>query len=72
MIFGHTHRPFVSEDKRVANTGSWVSEPQTNYAFNTFVELDGDRVELFRFVDGDTIEDITGENTIPCPAEKNV
>jgi UDP-2,3-diacylglucosamine pyrophosphatase LpxH len=67
LIFGHTHRPFVSDDKRVVNTGSWVSEPQTNYKFNTFVELDGDQVVLFRFAGGNTAEDITVENTIPCP-----
>jgi UDP-2,3-diacylglucosamine pyrophosphatase LpxH len=70
LIFGHTHRPFVSNDKRVVNAGSWVSEPQTNYKFNTFVELDGDQIGLFRFVDGNTAEDITVDNTIACLPEK--
>lgn len=67
LVFGHTHRPFVSPDKKVVNTGSWVNEPQTSYTFNTYVELEGDRVQLFRFRDGNTPEDITEKNTIPCP-----
>ena len=54
------HRPFVSDDKRVVNTGSWVSEPQTNYKF-TAVELDGDQIILFCFFDGNTEEDIIVE-----------
>jgi UDP-2,3-diacylglucosamine pyrophosphatase LpxH len=70
LIFGHTHRPFVSKDRRVVNTGSWISEPHSEYVFNTFVELDGDNVKLLRYVDGNT-EDITDKNTFPCPTEND-
>ncbi len=44
LIFGHTHRPFVSEGGIVANTGSWVTDAPIH---NTYVELDGSSVGLF-------------------------
>jgi len=41
LIFGHTHRPFISDDKTVANTGSWVDE-ESKELQNSYVEiLDG-------------------------------
>lgn len=44
LVFGHTHRPFVSSDGRVANSGSWVTDAPVH---NTYVELDGDTMKLF-------------------------
>ncbi len=44
LIFGHTHRPFVSAGDTVVNTGSWVTDAQIR---NTYVELDGAHVGLF-------------------------
>ena len=43
LIFGHTHRPLVSSDHKLVNTGSWVSDAQPS---NTFVEIDGDQIKL--------------------------
>lgn len=73
LIFGHTHRPFVSDDKRVINTGSWISEPQSNYIFNTFAELDGDHISLMHFIDKNTPpEDITSKQTYACPPKNKI
>ena len=44
LVFGHTHRPFVSSDGRVANAGSWVTDAVYH---NTYVELDGETMSLF-------------------------
>jgi UDP-2,3-diacylglucosamine pyrophosphatase LpxH len=44
LVFGHTHRPFVSSDGRVANSGSWVTDAEYH---NTYVELDGQTMKLF-------------------------
>ena len=55
LIFGHTHRPFVSIDHKLVNTGSWVSDAPIN---NTFVSLEGKEIKLFQFRDH-TITDIT-------------
>lgn len=38
LVFGHTHRPFVSPTQNLVNTGSWVNDEETH---NTYVELDG-------------------------------
>jgi UDP-2,3-diacylglucosamine pyrophosphatase LpxH len=37
IIFGHTHSPFISEDKMVANSGSWVTD---NDFHDTYVTID--------------------------------
>ena len=58
LVFGHTHRPFVSEDRRLVNTGSWVNEGETN---NTYVEIDGRNIRLMQFGVGD----ITGKMVKP-------
>jgi hypothetical protein len=62
LIFGHTHRPFVSTDHRIVNTGSWVTDAQIH---NTFVELNGDRPRIWNFKDKDTVRDITESLTFP-------
>ena len=36
IIFGHTHSPFFSKDKMVANSGSWVTD---NNFHNTFITI---------------------------------
>ena len=53
LVFGHTHRPFVSADGRLANAGSWVRDAAVH---DTFVELDGDQVKLFAFGDSGIAE----------------
>lgn len=50
LVFGHTHRPFVSPTQNLVNTGSWVSDEKT---FNTWVELDGVNIRLMRWGVGD-------------------
>jgi predicted phosphodiesterase len=58
LIFGHTHRPFVSNDHKLVNTGSWVSDADIH---NTFVEIEPENADLkiFQFEDEQTIRDIT-------------
>ena len=36
LVFGHTHKPFVSPTQNLVNTGSWVNDEET---YNTYVEL---------------------------------
>jgi len=50
LVFGHTHRPFVSPSQNLVNTGSWVSDEKT---FNTWVEIDGTNMRLMQFGVGD-------------------
>jgi UDP-2,3-diacylglucosamine pyrophosphatase LpxH len=65
LIFGHTHRPFISTDHKIVNTGSWVTDAQIH---NTFVELNGDRPRIWNFKDKDTVRDITESLTFPISA----
>jgi UDP-2,3-diacylglucosamine pyrophosphatase LpxH len=37
IIFGHTHSPFISGDKMVANSGSWVTD---NDFHDTYIQID--------------------------------
>jgi UDP-2,3-diacylglucosamine pyrophosphatase LpxH len=50
LVFGHTHRPFISSDLKLVNCGSWVKDAKIN---NTFVEIDGDDINIFQFKDKD-------------------
>lgn len=59
-IFGHTHRPFVSKDRRLANTGSWISDEKTP---NTYLELDGKTIRLFQYGKGE-ITDLYNEESL--------
>jgi predicted phosphodiesterase len=34
LVFGHTHRPFIRNDSKIVNTGSWVKDA----AHSRFVE----------------------------------
>ncbi len=57
LIFSHTHRPFISSDKRLINCGSWVKDAPIH---NTFVEIDCDDTKIYRFKNEDeTPEDMT-------------
>lgn len=50
LIFGHTHRPFVSSDNKLANSGSWLSDEQT---YNTYVEIKGKEIHLMQYGKGE-------------------
>lgn len=64
LVFGHTHRPFVSRDLKLVNTGSWVRDQQTNNAnYNTFAEIDGDQIKLMHMKEVSGIIDITNNYT---------
>lgn len=47
IIFGHTHSPFITGDKMVANSGSWVTD---NDFHDTYIKIDnsGD-VNLYQY-----------------------
>ena len=46
LIFGHTHGPFINQDKTVVNTGSWVNELQNPEYQNSYVEIEDGIIEL--------------------------
>jgi UDP-2,3-diacylglucosamine pyrophosphatase LpxH len=46
LVLGHTHRPFIDEDKKVANTGSWVSEAAEQ---NTYITIENGKMTLKKF-----------------------
>jgi UDP-2,3-diacylglucosamine pyrophosphatase LpxH len=46
LVYGHTHRPFLSEDGRVANTGSWVDEGPPDRPRNTYLTIENGKIEL--------------------------
>lgn len=50
LVFGHTHRPFVSSQGNLANSGSWLSNEET---YNTYVEISGRNVHLMQYGTGD-------------------
>ena len=56
LVFGHTHRPFVSPTQNLVNTGSWVNDEET---YNTYVELDGKNIRLMRYGQGDITKEMT-------------
>jgi UDP-2,3-diacylglucosamine pyrophosphatase LpxH len=56
LVFGHTHRPFVSPTQNLVNTGSWNTDEKT---FNTWVELEGKNVKLMKFGVGDVTAQLT-------------
>ena len=56
LIFGHTHRPFVSPTQNLVNAGSWVKDEKT---YNTYVELEGKNIRLVRYGQGDITKEMT-------------
>jgi UDP-2,3-diacylglucosamine pyrophosphatase LpxH len=65
LIFGHTHRPFISKDRKVVNVGSWVIDAKVH---NTFVEIDEQKLRLWSFKDRNIINDITDSLIYPISA----
>jgi len=55
LVFGHTHRPFLSASKNVANSGSWVSDEKVT---NTYVELDGADVRIMQQGEGEITSEV--------------
>jgi predicted phosphodiesterase len=49
LVFGHTHKPFINDDRTVANTGSWVNEMANEQSQNTYVKVSSGQMELKRF-----------------------
>ncbi len=49
LVYGHTHRPFISEDRMVANTGSWVDELSREKSQNRYIRIEGGRMSLRSF-----------------------
>ena len=56
LIFGHTHLPFVNDDHRLFNTGSWLEDESDPY---TFVSIEGEKVCLMQFNEKNEATDIT-------------
>lgn len=56
LVFGHTHRPFISSDGKVINTGSWVADAEIH---NTFVEIEDKEAKVFQFIDAQNIINLT-------------
>lgn len=46
LVFGHTHDPFINNDKTVVNTGSWVNELESKEYQNSYVEISNGNMEL--------------------------
>lgn len=46
LVYGHTHRPKVSKDGLVANSGSWIGEGDDS---RTYLRIEDDRVALRRW-----------------------
>lgn len=55
LIFGHTHRPFLEKENRVANTGSWVGEGNEKKKVNTFVKIDENGVQLLQWMNSKVV-----------------
>jgi len=49
LVYGHTHRAFITRDSRVANTGAWVSDLPEGLPQNTYVTVIDGRMELKTF-----------------------
>jgi UDP-2,3-diacylglucosamine pyrophosphatase LpxH len=44
LVFGHTHRPFITKDYGVINLGSWRKDELIH---NTFLKIEDDKVGLY-------------------------
>lgn len=58
LVYGHTHRPFVSSDENLVNIGSWVADPSTQnqYVHNTYLEIINGKPRLFIYKDGEILD----------------
>jgi UDP-2,3-diacylglucosamine pyrophosphatase LpxH len=43
LVFGHTHYPFVDDEKRVANSGSWIKYDEN---YDSYLIIENGRIEL--------------------------
>lgn len=52
FVFGHSHRPFITRDRRVANTGSWVNDPKhiSPRWQNTYVEIKDGKMSIHKYL----------------------
>ena len=46
LIFGHTHKPFIDKENKVANTGSWVNSTEE---FNTYITISNKDIQQIRY-----------------------
>ena len=46
LVFGHTHGPFINNEKTVVNTGSWINELESKEYQNSYVEISEGNMEL--------------------------
>lgn len=46
LVFGHTHDPFINNNKTVVNTGSWVNELESKEYQNSYVEISDGNMDL--------------------------
>ena len=49
LVFGHTHKSFISDDGMVANTGCWMCEPEKCGTQNTYLKIENGKMELKTF-----------------------
>lgn len=52
LIFGHTHGPFINNDKTVVNTGSWTGELKNKDYQNSYVEIEDGNIDLKFYSEG--------------------
>jgi UDP-2,3-diacylglucosamine pyrophosphatase LpxH len=53
LVYGHTHRPFVSSDKKLVNIGSWVTDSQIH---NTYLEISNGNPRLLVYGGNEILE----------------
>ena len=58
LVFGHTHSPFVSSDKKLANCGSWLSNVAIS---NTYLEIRGKEIHLMQYGKGEITNSLIKE-----------
>jgi len=51
LIYGHTHIPCIIESENQVNCGSWIRN-EDHHAYNTYVVIDGNEIQLRRFTNG--------------------
>ena len=49
LVFGHTHKPFINDNRTVANSGAWVNEATNEQPQNTYVKISNGQMELKTF-----------------------
>jgi UDP-2,3-diacylglucosamine pyrophosphatase LpxH len=49
LVYGHTHKPFINDEKTVANTSSWADGGLPDRLRNTYLVIENSQMELRRF-----------------------